>query len=149
MAWAVACAGAAEGHVCQFQVVWSVWTGWDLQLSEGEICTAESAEGRSARLEAGTHWLWWREQWKRGPVLGLIKLSISRDIRSVLHVGQICKVSLGVLPQTRLVYYLCITNVVLLWKRQISSTICYKWADFHGTWKEGKNDTDLLLISIS
>ncbi len=51
--------GATEGHsgafsACHGQVLWSVragiqaglcWHVWDLQLSAGEICTAESAGG--------------------------------------------------------------------------------------------------------
>lgn len=61
--------------------------GWDLQLSGGEICTAESAGERQTWAEmegvAG-----------KQPGLGLIKLTISGEILSALHVGQTCKVSL-------------------------------------------------------
>lgn len=62
-----------------FQVRWRVragsqaplcWHIWDLQLSAGEICTAESAgEGKRASLEAGKHGLRWRKNWKTGQLL--------------------------------------------------------------------------------
>lgn len=46
-----------------------------------------------------------REAWammegivEQGPVRSLIKLNINRDTLNVLHVGQICKVSVGSFP---------------------------------------------------
>lgn len=96
--WAVAYAVAAEGHVCQFRVVWSVWKGWDLQLSEGEICSAVCRRARRAHLKVGRTWAMMEGIRKKGPVLGLIKLNISRDILSVLHVGQKCRGTLESFP---------------------------------------------------
>lgn len=64
------------------------WHVWDLQLSAGEICTAESAGGgRRAGLEAGKHG-WTVEKLENWPVTGLINLNTNRDALTVPHVGR-------------------------------------------------------------